>query len=210
MDLIYTDSSAPGMSPLRDLYRFHYNGNEALPYKITDSSKGEDINCYVFYDSQKRVARDSIVYLLSGKLQITRYAYSGNRLVANTTYTHSTGTDLWVDTLESDGTNYIRRSSNIPYANFAYQIKTTYDNHPGAFSNLNIAPVLLDGVTQLGDYYQRSRNNPVTAEYSSATSPDKFFYTITYAYDADGYPVASTWTIPIGTQRETERFEYKK
>lgn len=206
----YIDSSSPGMFPVPDLYRFYYNGNDALPYKITDTSDGRDMNWYVFYDGQKRVTRDSIVYLLSAKLYITRYAYSGNRLVANTSFTHSTGTDTWIDTLESDGTNYLRRSSDYAYANFFPQIKATYDNHPGAFSNLNVAQVMIDGVTQLGDFYQRSKNNPITAEYSTRTSPDKFFYTIAYAYDADGYPTSSTWTIAIGTAKETERFEYKK
>ena len=210
MKWIYIDSSAPGSSPQEDFFRFHYNGNDALPFKISDTNKGRNLNWYLFYDGQKRVSRDSIVNAVNGDLTITRYAYSGNRLVANTSFRHSTGTDTWIDTLESDGTNYLRRSSDYAYANFFPQIIATYDNQPGAFTNLNITPLFIGGVTQLGDFYQRSRNNPITAEYSTRTSSNKFFYTIAYTYGPDGYPVASTWTIAGGLQRETEKFEYKK
>jgi hypothetical protein len=211
MNQEYIDSAA-GV-PYRLFTEFHYIGNDNLPYKVTDTSEGRDMNSYLFYDAQNRRTIDSVIFLRGNPGWVTRYNYSGNRVVATTIYANTPATGPIIDTLESDGANWTRYSyKNQGISQLNFQTKVTYDNHPSAFSTVNISKALILGFTLFSDFTQSSKNNPQTIQYFSNYTPIlNYGYGYTYVYDADGYPVSSTLVgLTDPTRVDREIFIYNK
>jgi len=198
---LYSDGIiGPGPYVVNYFYDFYYMGDEMQPYKITDTSQGRDMVWWIEYDGQKRKILDSVDYFGMDDLQVTRYAYLGNRITASTTLYHAdTVIGRSKDTFDLDGNNCIRYvgfgegMGQVP--DYWWQYTMTHDNKINPLSKLNIAKSVLFGSswTELGDFDALNKNNYITATFSSTTSPGPSG-TITnqYVYDADGYPVSAS------------------
>ena len=209
----YIDTRTP-MPPYQWFWEMHYNGSDNLPYKVTDTSQGRDMNWYIVYDGQKRKIVDSVIYLRSGDKYVTYYKYQGNQVTSRMFSTYGTNSNLLtsLDTLVTDGSNWIKYSFVNPIApGSSYIEQIAYDNHPNPFTTLNITPAVQFGTTfMLGNFTQSGNNNGKTFSFSGGFTAAVFQYQ--YVYDADGYPVSSTYTEESnpGVMHGSESFVYKK
>lgn len=215
VELYYTVSQGPN-NPYIYFYDFHYNGTQTLPYKITDTSQGREMIWLIEYDAQQRKIVDSIVYLTTDEKQVSYYTYTANRIVANTVYSVSGVPVSFIkDTFDYDGNNCTRFAGVVQQQStvFMWQYAMTYDTHINPFSKMNISNAVLFGANNiLGDFTGLNKNNYLTETYSSpdpTTTPRTTSYQ--YTYDADGYPLSSTFQDATDPSRfGSEKYEYKK
>jgi hypothetical protein len=208
----YRDSSVPA-PPYYWFWEMHYNGNDNLPHRVTDTSQGRDMNWYILYDGQKRKTVDSIVYLRSGAKYVTYYTYQGNKVVSKTYSTYGANSNLLtsLDTLVTDGSNWTTYTYVNPLApGNDYTSQIVYDNNPNPFTTLNITPAIQFGTTfMIGNFMQSGKNNGKTFTYTGMFGA---VFQYQYVYDADGYPVSSIFaeqSNPV-VMHGAERFVYKQ
>lgn len=205
---IYYDLTNPNPQPYIYFHEFYYNGNEMLPFKITDTSQGRGMSWLIHYDAQKRKTVDSFTHFGSGDKQVVHYAYSTNRIIATTTYSLS-GT-ISKDTFDYDGNNVSRYGVGMENSGIKYTWHNiaTYDTRINPVNKMNIATSVLFGANgTLGTPNGLNKNNVLTETYSNNGAPAELV-TYQYVYDADNYPLSATYVGP-GIQG-TITFDYKK
>jgi hypothetical protein len=200
--------------PNVSFYDFHYHGTDTLPYKITDTSQGRQMNWFLQYDAQDRKVVDSIVYYyLDNETWVTHYTYSVNQVVATTDYFKQGGaTRRETETFYYNHSNCTRLVGNYPGA--SRELAMTYDSGINPYSTLNIARSVLFGVHELGFNigFEGLNKNTYTRRvdtYSDSLNNTASVTNFQYVLDAEGHPVSSTSTGNNGWAR-TEKFEYKK
>ena len=190
-----------GPDPYIYFYDFHYNGNDTLPYKITDTSEGRQMIWLVLYDTQNRKILDSLIFAPTNEKIIAQYSYSSNRIISTVNYSRdgvlmSSGKD----TFDLDGNNCIAEASGNGRNTFSY------DNRINPLSTINIAKSVLFGATTiLGDFRGLNKNN-ITGMTRAALTPTQTNFQ--NSYDSDGYPVSSN-VIVVGDPNSNGVIEYK-
>lgn len=213
----FVDSSiSPNPGPYTDFYDFHYNGNETVPFKITDTSQGRGMNWYIVYDAQKRKIADSMVFSPNEK-EVFNYTYQANRILSvNNQYVSGVLMMSIKDTFDLDGNNCTRQAGRIqsPGGDFWYQYtNTSFDTHINPISKMNIGnAVKFGGYSTLGDNLGINKNNCTGTSYVDSGGPSSAWTsTIQYTYDSEGYPLTATMSNPSDpTNKTVIKYYYKQ
>jgi len=175
-------------------YRFHYNGDEKKPFRITDTSEGRRTNWLILYDTQGRKTVDSIDYFVSGQKQITHYNYTGGMIISQTSYIRGSDNRIEKDTFDFVGGNCARSKAIMEYptSNYWWQYTFTFDSHVNPLNKLNIANSVLFGAgTTLTDFRGFSTNNIRTSAFANSNDLSGSLSTFHYEYDAEEYPISA-------------------
>ena len=195
LENIYDLSSGP--DPYVYFYDFHYNGNDTLPYKITDTSEGRELIWLILYDAQHRKIADSILSFPLAEKLVCYYSYSASRIIATNTYSRNgivMGTGK--DTFDIDGNNCISEATSTGRALY------TYDNAINPFTTMNIDKAVWFGATGiLGDFQGLNRNNLIKVTSGNTVN-------FQYTYDAGRYPITAAYSV-VGQPDLNGTIEYK-
>jgi len=177
---------------------FYYNGKDKNPYKTLDYTE-----TYHDYDQTGRLIRDSIPLSPRSTLEISRYSYSTNTIVAQIERIADTVKPFAKD-------SFIVADHNLKDLYFRYAPKETYmmamrfgyDDKINPLSELNIASVMAVKYPT-GSFYYLARgfckNNVNSFSYGHSTGPNIWVADgpplhYTYTYNKNNLPETLTWS----------------
>ena len=209
----------PGSGTLSNVFSFYYNGNDTLPYKVSEDWFGR--SSFLFYENGI-VVRDSMVFTDPGFLtfdkQIVTYTkLGGNRHRTVNNYTLNgvlVDTDTMYSVVTRNSFGEILNEKDTVYKSAGMTVlefDLTYNTNPNPFLRLMV-PYPVWGVDWSSPYAEWSLHN-VASEYSfsrdESGAEQEIEYEMHYQYRADGYPILKREYDDFGDMEKTY-FYYKR
>jgi hypothetical protein len=174
-------------------YAFYYQGNNNLPYLsvlatyFNSTAVGEYEYDYLFYDSQNRVTRDSIVFPPPfAQYYLFDYSYTNNYTIAD------------LDTLRGSNGNYTSFSPFGFTNNFAW--KADFDSKVNPLNKLNVSSIYNTiskrknpFVGEWSVWSLSNANNETTVWYGIAPLSSVPNDKLSFTYNQEGLPLERIW-----------------